>query len=100
MYRSTVHSISVDLPYRELDYTTLYFDLYCIQLYLYYSINGSCYGSPIDRSCARFAAPPCIAQELQDEFVDLVPNHRTDGDSVEKFFQRASPLMTAAQPAA
>jgi hypothetical protein len=44
-------------------------------------------------------ASPCIAQELQDEFVDLVPNHRTDGDSVEKFFQRTSPLMTVAQSA-
>ena len=33
-------------------------------------------------------------QELQDEFGDLVPNHRDDGDDVEKFFQRVSPVMT------
>ena len=54
LYRFTVHSISVDLLYRELI-------LYCTSiytLYLYYSINGSCDGSSIDRSCARFAAAP------------------------------------------
>ena len=33
-------------------------------------------------------------QELQDEFKDLIPHHPSDGDDVEKFFQRTSPVMT------
>jgi hypothetical protein len=43
-----LYSISVELPYIEN----------CT--YTIYSINGRLYGSPIDRSCVRFAVPSCL----------------------------------------
>jgi hypothetical protein len=32
-------------------------------------------------------------QELQDEYGDLIPDHKDDGQDVLKFFQRVSPVM-------